>query len=65
MIKLTGTKKKGYVLDCPPNWLVAVTYSELMAILKLLRKHFSLEELNHYRKQAAQPLVKKLKPKIK
>jgi len=40
MIKLKGTKKTGYILDCPPNWIIPATYSELKAIYLLLCKHF-------------------------
>ena len=41
MIKLK-TEKKGYMLDCPPNWIIAVTKSELKALYKLLKNHFKV-----------------------
>jgi len=67
MIKLSGHKKGGYWLSFT-NWIdyekhtphrIPLTYFELMAIMKLLRKHFSLEELNYHRKQAGQSLIKR------
>jgi hypothetical protein len=64
MIKLR-TYKQGYTIGFT-NWVidgeyqkVPITKPEAKALLKLLRKHFLLEDLNYYRKQAGQPLVKR------
>jgi hypothetical protein len=46
MIKLRGSKKKGYILDCPPNWCIAITWSELKAIAKITRIRVDEVETN-------------------
>ena len=40
MIKIKKIGKRSYFLDCPPNWYMALTKSEVVAIWKLLNKWF-------------------------
>lgn len=39
MIKLRKSGK-GYMPDCPPNWVIAITKTELKALKLLLLRHY-------------------------
>lgn len=51
MIKLRGSKKTGYILDCPPNWLIAITWSELKAIQRITNSRICSVEMHERKKK--------------